>query len=62
MTAPRNLISCNPEGAPPPEPRGFHLAYLRTIPPGYFKTVGPHYFRDATSPTVTRGIRRRSAL
>jgi hypothetical protein len=24
MTAPRNLISCNPEGAPPPEPRGFH--------------------------------------
>jgi hypothetical protein len=25
---------------PPPEPRGFHLAYLRTIPPGYFKTVG----------------------
>ena len=40
MTAPRNLISCNPEGAPPPEPRGFHLAYLRTIPPGYFKTVG----------------------
>ncbi|PYK66390.1 MAG: hypothetical protein DME45_12690 [Verrucomicrobia bacterium] len=40
MTSPRNLISCNPEGAPPPEPRGFHLAYLRTIPPGYFKTVG----------------------
>src|SRR5436190_8446047 len=40
MTAPRNLISCNPEGAPPPEPSGFHLAYLRTIPPGYFKTVG----------------------
>ena len=40
MTAPRNLISCNPEDAPPPEPRGFHLAYLRTIPPGYFKTVG----------------------
>ena len=40
MTAPRNLISCNPEGAPPPEPRGFHLAYHRMIPPGYFKTVG----------------------
>jgi putative ABC transport system permease protein len=40
MTSPRNLISCNPDGAPPPEPRGFHLAYLRTITPGYFKTVG----------------------
>jgi putative ABC transport system permease protein len=40
MTAPRNLISCNPEGAPPPDPRGFHLAYVRTIPPGYFKTMG----------------------
>src|SRR5947207_4151740 len=40
MTSPRNLISCNPEGAPPPEPRGFHLAYLRTVPSGYFKTMG----------------------
>src|SRR6266567_605255 len=40
MTSPRNLVSCNPVGAPPPQPRGFHLAYLRTIPPGYFKTVG----------------------
>src|SRR5207244_1276706 len=40
MTAPRNLISCNPEGAPPPEPRGFHLAYVRAIPPGYFRTIG----------------------
>src|SRR5207247_2515878 len=24
----------------PLEPRGFHLAYLRMIPPGYFKTLG----------------------
>jgi len=40
VTAPRNLLSCNPEGAPPPEPRGFHLAYLRTVPPGYFKMMG----------------------
>jgi putative ABC transport system permease protein len=40
MTSPRNLMSCNPDSVPPPEPRGFHLAYLRTIPPGYFKTVG----------------------
>ncbi len=40
MTAPRNLISCNPEGATPPEPRGFHLAYLRSAPPSYFKTMG----------------------
>jgi putative ABC transport system permease protein len=40
MTAPRNLISCNPEGAPPPEPRGVHFAYLRTVSPAYFKTMG----------------------
>src|SRR5437763_2246625 len=40
MTAPRNLISCNPEGAAPPEPRGFHLAYMRSASPGYFKTMG----------------------
>lgn len=39
MTAPRNLISCNPEGTQPPEPRGFHLAYLRAAPPNYFKTM-----------------------
>ena len=40
MTAPRNLISCNPEGATPPEPRGFHLAYMRSASPEYFKTMG----------------------
>jgi predicted permease len=40
MNAPRNLISCNPDGAQPPEPRGFHLAYLRAAPPGYFKSIG----------------------
>jgi putative ABC transport system permease protein len=45
MTSPRNLVSCNPGGAPPPQPRGFHLAYLRTIPPGYFKTVGQPLLR-----------------
>jgi putative ABC transport system permease protein len=39
MTAPRNLIACNPEGAQPPEPRGFHLAYLRAAPPNYFKAM-----------------------
>lgn len=39
MNAPRNLISCNPEGATPPEPRGFYLAYLRSAPPNYFKTM-----------------------
>ena len=42
MTPPRNLISCNPEGVSPPQPRGFHLAYLRTAPPNYFKTMGQH--------------------
>ena len=40
MNAPRNLLSCNPEGAPVPEPRGFRLAYLRVAVPGYFKTLG----------------------
>jgi putative ABC transport system permease protein len=36
----RQLISANAEGAPAPEPRGYHLAYLRTTTPGYFATVG----------------------
>lgn len=41
MSAPRNLLSVNAEGAPPaPEPRGFHLAYLRGAVPDYFKAMG----------------------
>jgi predicted permease len=39
MNPPRNLLSCNPEGASVPE-RGFHLAYFRAAPPGYFKALG----------------------
>jgi putative ABC transport system permease protein len=45
MTSPRNLISSNPEGSSPPQPRGFHLAYLRTAPPNYFKTMGQHLLK-----------------
>ena len=45
MEAPRNLLSCNPEGAPVPEPRGYHLAYLRAAIPGYFKTAGQALLR-----------------
>jgi putative ABC transport system permease protein len=40
MNAARNLITCNPEGATPPEPRGFHLAYARSAPPNYFTAMG----------------------
>ncbi len=40
LNAARQLISNNPEGFTPPEPRGFHLAYLRATTPGYFATVG----------------------
>lgn len=40
LNAARQLISNNPEGITPPEPRGFHLAYLRATMPGYFATVG----------------------
>ncbi len=29
LNSARQLLSNNPEGTPPPEPRGFHLAYLR---------------------------------
>ena len=38
--AARELFSNNPEGAPPPEPRGFNLAYFRATTPGYFATAG----------------------
>lgn len=40
VNAPRNLLSVNADGAPPPEPRGFHLAYLRGAVPDYFKSMG----------------------
>jgi putative ABC transport system permease protein len=45
MNAPRDLVSCNPEGASPPEPRGYHLAYLRAAIPGYFPSTGPALLR-----------------
>jgi predicted permease len=45
MDAPRDLVSCVPEGNTPPEPRGYHLAYLRAALPGYFRTVGPTLLR-----------------
>ncbi len=45
MNAPWNLLSCNPEGATPPEPRGFYLAYLRNAVPGYFQTLGQSLLR-----------------
>lgn len=55
MSAPRNLISCNPEGATPPERRGFRLAYLRGAPPNYFQTMAQpllqgREFSDADGP------------
>ena len=40
MNAPRNLLSVNAEGAPVPEPRGYHLAYLRGAVPDYFTSIG----------------------
>lgn len=40
MNAPRNLLSVNPEGVPAPEPRGYHLSYLRGTVPDYFKSMG----------------------
>ena len=39
MTAPRNLLSFNADGAPPPEPRGYYLSYFRAAVPGYFKAM-----------------------
>jgi predicted permease len=45
MNPPRDLISCVPEGSTPPEPRGYHLAYLRAAIPGYFKSTGPALLR-----------------
>jgi putative ABC transport system permease protein len=47
----RQLISTNAEGAPAPEPRGYHLAYLRSTVPGYFATVGQSFVqgRDFTA-------------
>ncbi len=45
MNAPRNLLSVNADGAPAPEPRGYHLAYLRGAVPDYFKSIGQALLR-----------------
>jgi putative ABC transport system permease protein len=45
LNAARQLFSFNPEGLPPPEPRGFYLAYLRASAPGYFATAGQSLVR-----------------
>jgi hypothetical protein len=40
MNAPRDLMTCNAEGVPPPEPRRYYLSYLRATIPHYFKDIG----------------------
>jgi putative ABC transport system permease protein len=40
MNAARDLIACNPDGASPPDPPGYYLAYLRGAMPDYFKSMG----------------------
>ena len=40
MNAQRDLMSCNAEGVPPPEPRRYYLSYLRATIPNYFKDMG----------------------
>jgi putative ABC transport system permease protein len=40
MNAPRDLMSCSPQDAQPPDPPGYYLSYLRGSAPGYFKTMG----------------------
>ena len=45
MSPARQLITNNPDGLPPPEPRGFHLAYLRATLPGYYAALGQRLVR-----------------
>jgi putative ABC transport system permease protein len=45
MNAPRDLMSCNPEGVPPLEPRRYYLSYLRAAVPDYFKNIGQPLLR-----------------
>jgi predicted permease len=60
LNAAYELMSNNPEGAAPPEPRGFELAYLRATMPGFFQTNGQPLLRgrdftgsdDASAPNV----------
>jgi putative ABC transport system permease protein len=70
MNAPRNLMTFNPEGTIPPEPRGFYLSYFRLAAPGYFKAMAHPLLRGreflesdtADSPPVcivTEAIARR---
>lgn len=45
LNSARQLVSNNPAGATPPEPRGYHLGYLRATTPDYFATVGQTLLR-----------------
>lgn len=40
LNSAHQMISNNAEGVAPPEPRGFHIAYVRATAPGYFATAG----------------------
>lgn len=40
MNAPRDLMTCNPEGVQPPDPPGYYLTYLRASIPDYFRSIG----------------------
>jgi putative ABC transport system permease protein len=55
LNSPRQLLSNNPEGTPPPEPRGFHLAYFRATTPGYFATTGQALLRGRDFTAADRG-------
>ena len=60
MNAPRDLMSCTPEGVQPPDLPGYYLSYLRASVPEYFKSIGQPLLRgrdflttdNPTSPPV----------
>ena len=62
LNAARQLLSNNPEGSPPPTPRGFHLAYLRASVPGYFATAGQALLRGRDFTDADRGDTERVCL
>ncbi len=55
LNSARQLLSNNPEGTTPPEPRGFFLAYVRATVPGYFATAGQALLRGRDFTAADRG-------
>ena len=62
LNSSHQVITNNAEGATPPEPQGFNLAYLRALAPGYFATVGQTLVRGRDFTDADNAAARRVCI